>query len=125
MAARFRRNAVPRVAVARSTALLRLGMLYLLVQIASYLALQSACSPMTRGRIWLYGALGPLAAFDAIPRLQYHSGIRTAVFFLTCLGILAAPFVYVVRPRLLTLLVSIVALIVWCLFGMGFTIHHM
>lgn len=116
---------MPRAAVARSTALLRLGMLYLLVQITSYLMLQSACSPMTRGRIWLYGALGPLAAFDAIPRLQYHSSIRNFVFFLTCIAVLAAPFIYVVRPRLLTLLVSIVALIVWCLFGMGFTIDHM
>ena len=75
--------------------------------------------------MWIFEALGPLAAVTAIPRFQYHSLVSNALFVAFCGAVLAAPFAYAIRLRLWTLVVTVIALVVWCLFGMGFTIDHM
>ena len=98
-------------------------MLYLIVQLPSYLLLQVSCSYGVT-RLWLYSALGPFAAIEALSRLQYHSLLNNIAFVCVGLIILAAPFGYVLRPRRATLVLSLVGLVVWCLFGLGFTINH-
>ena len=98
-------------------------MLYLIVQLLSYLLLQVSCSYGVT-RLWLYSALGPFAAIEALPRLQYHSLLNNLAFVCAGLIILAAPFAYVLRPRRATMVLSLIGLIVWCLFGLGFTINH-
>jgi hypothetical protein len=75
--------------------------------------------------MWLHGALGPLAAVEAVPRFQYHSLPGNIAFVAGCLTLLAAPFAYVIRPRRATLFLSLIGLVAWCLFGLGFTINHM
>src|SRR5687767_5962690 len=76
----------------------RVAVLYVLVQLISYALLQRSCSPSVAGAVWLYGALGPLAAVEAIPRLQYHSWLSNAGFVLGALLVLAAPLAHVAWP---------------------------
>lgn len=109
----------------RRAALLRVAALYLVVQAVSYVVLQLCCSPYVNRDLWLHGALGPLAAVEAVPRFRYHSLAGNVGFVLASLAILLAPFVHVLRPRRTTLVASAVALVVWCLFGMGFAVRHM
>jgi hypothetical protein len=99
--------------------------LYLVVQAVSYLVLRTCCSPYVHNDLWVHGALGPLAAVEAIPRFRYHSLLGNLGFVLVCLAVLVAPFAYVVKPRRMTFVASALALVVWCLFGMGFSIRHM
>ena len=61
----------------------------------------------------------------AIPRFQYHSILANVSFVAFCAVVLAAPFAYVIRPGRWTLALTMVGLLVWCLFGIGFTIDHM
>jgi hypothetical protein len=114
-----------RSGVPRLEALARVCGLYLVVQILSYVCLQRACSAYVLGELWIYGALGPFAAVTAIPRFQYHSLLSNFGFVLVCLTVLASPFAYVAQPRRSTLIVSAVALVIWCVFGLGFSIDHM
>ena len=109
----------------RRAALWRVALIYLTVQCASFIILQSSCSPHATGSLWLHGALGPLAAIEAIPRFRYHSLLSNVVFVLACVGILVAPFAYVMWPNRLLLAVSVLGFVIWWLFGLGFTIHHM
>jgi hypothetical protein len=108
----------------RVRALGRVAFLFLAVQLASWVILQLSCSELTRGELWRYGALGPLAAVEAIPRFRYHSLLGNAGFVALCLAILGAPFVYAYRPGRATLVWSAVACVVWVLFGLGFSIRH-
>jgi hypothetical protein len=107
-----------------STALKRVAAMYIGIQALSYLVLQACCSPYASGDLWIHGALGPLAAVEAVPRFRYHSLAGNIGFVMVCVAVLVAPFAYVLRPRRLTLLASAVGLVVWCLFGMGFTVRH-
>ena len=109
----------------RRTALWRVGGAYLLMQVLSYVVLQTSCSPYVVGDMWVHGALGPVAAVEAIPRFQYHSVLGNAGFVAGCLAVAGAPFVHVVWPRPATLAASVVGLVVWWLYGLGLTIHHM
>lgn len=109
----------------RARALRRVASLYLLAQLLSWLVLRAACSEIQRAELWHYGALGPLAAFEAIPRFRYHSLLGNLGFVALCLAILAAPFAYAMRPARATLVASAVALGVWVLFGLGFSVRHM
>lgn len=111
--------------MSRTAALLRVAAIYLVVQIASYLFLLESCSRYSLADMWIHGALGPLAAVEAVPRFKYHSLLSNGAFVLGCVAMLVAPFAYVIRPRLVTLIVSAIALIVWCVFGLGLTIDHM
>lgn len=99
--------------------------MYVAVQLLSYILLHAACSPYGIGSLWVHGALGPLAAVEAVPIFQYHSLPGNIAFVAGCLMLLAAPLAYVIRPRRLTLILSLVGLILWWLFGLGFTIRHM
>ena len=81
--------------------------------------------PYHLGQMWTFGALGPLAAVTALPRFQYHSLLGNALFLAFCAAVLAAPFAYAIRPGRWTLILTVIGLMVWCLFGMGFTIDHM
>jgi hypothetical protein len=99
--------------------------MYLAVQGLSYLILQRSCSPYTLADLWVHGALGPLAAVEAVPRFRYHSPVSNAAFVALCFAILALPFVYVMWPRRVTMVVSLLGLVLWWLFGLGFTVHHM
>lgn len=114
-----------RTPVSRASALWRVAALYLTVQLVSYLFLQASCSSYVLGELWIYGALGPLAAFEAVPRFRYHSPLGNIGFVVFSVAVLVAPFAYVIRPRAITLILSAVGLVVWCLFGLGFTIDHM
>lgn len=98
--------------------------LYACAQLLSFLLLISM-KPYHVGRMWAFGALGPLAAVTAVPRFQYHSLVGNALFVVFCALVLIAPFAYAMRPRRWTLVVTLIALLVWCLFGIGFTIDHM
>jgi hypothetical protein len=103
----------------------RVAVLYVIVQLISYALLLRSCSALVVDEVWLYGALGPLAAFEAIPRFQYHSWLGNAGFVIGALVIFAAPLAHVAWPRRLTLAVSCIALVIWCLYGLGFSIDHM
>ena len=94
-------------------------MLYSSAQLLSFLLLSSA-KPYELGRMWTFGALGPLAGVTAIPRFQYHSILANVSFVAFCAVVLA-----VIRPGRWTLALTMIGLLVWCLFGMGFTIDHM
>ncbi len=109
----------------RAKALRRVASLYLVAQLFSWVILRAACSELVRGELWRYGALGPLAAVEAIPRFRHHSLLGNVGFVALCLALLVAPFVYAVRPGRATLAASGVALAVWVLFGLGFSMHHM
>jgi hypothetical protein len=109
----------------RRAALLRVAALYLAIQAVSYVVLRLCCSPYVHNDLGLHGALGPLAAVEAIPRFRYHSLAGNVGFVLFCLAVLAAPFAHVRWPRRATLVASAVALVVWTLFGMGFAVRHM
>ena len=109
----------------RRLALLRVATMYVAVQALSYVLLQASCSPLTFRGIWLKGALGPLAAYEALPRLPYHAWASNALFIGWCLLVLLAPFAYVARPRRGMLALSAAGVVVWCLFGLGFAIDHM
>ena len=109
----------------RRAALWRVALIYLAIQCASFIILQSSCSSRAVGSLWLHGALGPLAAVEAIPRFRYHSLLSNVGFVLACLGILVSPLAYVMWPHRFLLAVSVLGLVVWWLFGLGFTIHHM
>ena len=98
--------------------------LYATAQLLSFLFLISA-KPYHAGEMWTFGALGPLAAVTAFPRFKYHSLLSNGFFVACCLLVLAAPFAYAIRPRRWTLVLTVIALLVWCLFGIGFTIDHM
>lgn len=111
--------------VSRRTALVRVAALYGTIQLASFVVLWLVLSEYTFWGVWLRGALGPLAAFEAIPRFRYHSLPGNIAFSLWCLAVLLAPFAYVARPRRATLAVSVAGLVVWWIFGMGFSIRHM
>jgi hypothetical protein len=113
------------VRVTRARALGRVAMLYLAVQALSYAALQASCSVLDLHDTWFCGVLGPLAAINVVSRFRYHAWVSNAFFAGLCLIILAAPFAYVARPRRATLVVSVIGLVVWCLFGLGFSIDHM
>lgn len=112
----------PRLSRVRALAIVLV--LYASAQLLSFLLLTSA-KPYHVEQIWTFGALGPLAAVTAIPRFQYHSLVSNALFVAFCGVVLAAPFAYALRPRRWTLVLTVIALVVWCLFGMGFTIDHM
>lgn len=112
------------VGVSSLTAAARVGGMYLIVQALSFLLLLRSCSSHVLPGVWTYGALGPLAAVTAIPRVQYHSVLANAGFVLVCLAVLVLPFAYVARPNRGTLAVSALALVVWCIFGLGFSITH-
>ena len=114
-----------RAPVTRATAFWRVVAMYVVVQILSYLFLLESCSRYSLADMWVHGALGPLAAVEAVPRFKYHSVVSNGAFVLGCLALLVAPFAYVIRPHLLTLIVSAIGLILWCLFGIGMTIDHM
>lgn len=98
--------------------------LYACAQLLSFGFLISA-KPHHIGRMWTFGALGPLAAVTAVPRFQYHSLASNALFAVVCALVLIAPFAYAIRPRRWTLAVTVIGLLVWSLFGIGFTIDHM
>ena len=98
--------------------------LYAAAQLLSFLLLIST-KPYHVGRMWTFGALGPLAAVTAVPRFQYHSIPGNALFVALCAVVLAAPFAYAIRPGRWTLGLTVVGLLVWCLFGIGFTIDHL
>lgn len=115
----------PGARATRAAALRRVALLYLAVQALSYAALQASCSVLDLRDTWFCGVLGPLAAVEVVSRLQYHAWFRNALFVLLCLVILLVPFAYVARPRRSTLVVSAIGLVVWCLFGLGFSIDHM
>jgi hypothetical protein len=100
------------------------AVLYASAQLLSFLLLNLA-QPYDVGRMWTFGALGPLAAVTAIPRFQYHSLLGNALFVAFCTVVLAAPFAYAIRPRRWMLGLTVIALLVWCLFGIGFTIDHL
>jgi hypothetical protein len=108
----------------RVRALAIILVLYAGAQLLSFFFLISA-KPYSAGKMWTFGALGPLAAVTAIPRLQYHSFVSNALFVTFCVVVLAAPFSYAIRPRRLTLAMTVIGLLVWCVFGIGFTIDHM
>lgn len=111
--------------IPRSVALWRVTALYLAVQAVSYVVLRLCCSPYHHNGLWIHGALGPLSAVEAVPRFRYHSLAGNVGFVLVSLAILVAPFAHVLHPRRITLAASAVALVVWCLFGMGFAVRHM
>lgn len=108
----------------RIRALATVLVLYASAQLLSFVLLNLA-QPYDVGRMWTFGALGPLAAVTAVPRFQYHSLLGNALFVAFCAVLLAAPFSYAMRPRRWTLGLTVIALLVWCLFGIGFTIDHM
>ena len=108
----------------RVRALAIVAVLYASAQLLSFLFLLSM-KPYHLGQMWTFGALGPLAAVTAIPRFQYHSLAGNALFLAFCSLVLIAPFAYALRPRRWTLVLTVIALLVWCLFGIGFTIDHM
>ena len=108
----------------RAKALATVLVLYACAQLLSFLLLTSA-KPYHAGEMWTFGALGPLAAVTAIPRFKHHSLASNALFVAFCALVLIAPFAYAMRPRRWTLAVTLIALLVWCLFGIGFTIDHM
>lgn len=109
----------------RRAAFLRVAALYLAIQAVSYVVLRLCCSPYANIDLWLHGALGPLAAVEAIPRFRYHSLAGNVGFVLACLALLAAPFAHVRWPRRATLVGSGLTLVAWTLFGMGFAVRHM
>jgi hypothetical protein len=109
----------------RASALRRVAVLYLFAQLFAWVSLQAACSEPMRAGLWRYAALGPLAAVLAIPRFRYHSLLGNLGFVALCVALLVAPFAYAVRPGRVGLAVSVVALAVWVLFGLGFSVHHM
>jgi NADH:ubiquinone oxidoreductase subunit 3 (subunit A) len=98
--------------------------LYACAQLLSFSFLISA-KPYSAGKMWTFGALGPLAAVTAVPRFQYHSLVGNALFVAFCVLVLAAPLAYAMRPRRWTLAVTVIGLLVWCVFGIGFTIDHL
>jgi hypothetical protein len=108
----------------RSRALGRVALFFLAAQLASWVILQLSCSESMRGELWCYGALGPLAAVEAVPRFRYHSLLGNAGFVAVCLAMLAAPFAYAVRPGRFTLALSAAACVVWVFFGLAFSIDH-
>jgi hypothetical protein len=114
-----------RPSVSRRTALWRVAAMYLAVQGLSYVILQTSCSSYALVDLWVHGALGPLAAVEAVPRFRYHSFLSNAAFLALSGAILGVPFVYVVWPRRVAMVMSLFGLVVWWLFGLGFTIHHM
>jgi hypothetical protein len=118
-------TAAPPNRLSRGTALFRVGAMYLAVQCLSYCFLQTSCSSYALVDLWIHGALGPLAAVEAVPRFRYHSLLSNAAFVALCCAVLAAPFIYVVWPRRIALIASLVGLVVWWLFGLGFTVHHL
>lgn len=67
---------------------------------------------------------GPLAFVTAFPRFQYHSLLANALFVLTFVALAALPFLHVWRPRRWTLMMSLLAWLVWPWLGFLFTIHH-
>lgn len=118
------RGALGEARPSRIRALATVLVLYASAQLLSFLLLISM-KPYHLGQMWTFGALGPLAAVTAIPRFKYHSLMSNAMFVAFCTMVLAAPFAYAIRPRRWTLAVTVIGLLVWCLFGMGFTIDHM
>lgn len=114
----------PSQPISRRAALIRIAAIYVAIQFVSLVALRLALSEYTFWDVWLRGALGPLAAYEAIPRFRYHSLLGNIAFSLWCLAVLLAPFAYAVRPRRATLVVSAAGLVVWWIFGMGFSIRH-
>lgn len=110
--------------MSRTRALAVVLALYAAAQLLSFLFLLST-KPYHLEQMWTFGALGPLAAVTAIPRFRYHSLLSNAIFLAFCAMVLAAPFAYALRPRWWTLALTLVGLMVWCLFGIGFTIDHM
>lgn len=114
-----------RSAITSLNALRRVVLLYLVVQFISYVILQQSCSPAVYADVWLHGALGPFAAIKAGPRFQYHSLLSNIGFLLLCLAVLVMPLAYIVRPQRATLVVSVIGLVIWCVFGLGFSINHM
>jgi hypothetical protein len=114
-----------RPAISRLDALKRIVFLYLVIQLISYIILQQACSPSVYGDVWLHGALGPFAAIKTGPRFHYHSLLSNIGFLLVCLVVLVTPLAYLVRPGRATLVVSIIGLVIWCVFGLGFSINHL
>lgn len=67
---------------------------------------------------------GPLACVTAIPRFQHHSVWSNTVFVLVFVLLTALPFLYVLRPRRWTLIVSMLAWGLWPWLGVLFTLNH-
>jgi hypothetical protein len=67
---------------------------------------------------------GPLAFVTAFPRFQYHSLLHNALFVLVFMALAAAAFLHVWRPRRWTLVISLIAWLLWPWLGFLFTIHH-
>ena len=67
---------------------------------------------------------GPLAAVTAVPRFQYHSLIANVLFVLGFAALAALPFLHGWYPRRWTLVLSVLAWVVWPWLGFLFTIHH-
>jgi hypothetical protein len=67
---------------------------------------------------------GPLAFITAIPRFQYHGLLANALFVSAFLALAALPFLHTWRPRRWTLVISVLAWLVWPWLGFLFTIHH-
>ena len=99
-------------------------MMYVAIQVLGLVLLQTSCSPYDLNDLWLHGALGPLAAVEAIPRFRYHSLLSNLGFILLCIAVLLLPLAHVVWPRRLTLFLSLLGLTIWWIFGLGFTINH-
>jgi hypothetical protein len=66
-----------------------------------------------------------IAAVEAIRRFRYHSWLPNAAFPGWSMLMLIAPLAYIVRPTRTMLVISAIALTVWCLFGLGFIVNHM
>jgi len=109
----------------RRAALIRIAIIYGAIQLASFVVLWLALSEYTFWDVWLRGALGPLAALEAIPRFRYHSLVGNIAFSLWCLAVMLVPFAYAVRPPRATLIGGVAGRVGWWIFGMGFSVRHM
>ena len=87
--------------------------------------LGAACSEGSRAELWRYAALGPLAAVEATARFQYHSFLGNAGFVAWCIAVSLAPFAYALRPGRAGLAASVAGLVLWVVFGLGFSVRHM
>lgn len=99
--------------------------LFAAVFVAWWWFVWSAFGQYTRAEVFVYGLRGPLNVVEAIPRFRYHSALSNAGFLAFNAAILVLPFAYVAWPRWFMLVVSLVGMVAWCVFGGGYSIHHM
>ena len=76
-------------------------------------------------KLMLCTLAGPLAFVTAVPRFQYHGVLANTLFVLAFLALAALPFLHVCRPRRWTLVVSLIAWVLWPWLGVPFTINHL